>query len=95
MDWNTRPRQASDLEISEVVDGFVAQRCGDDRLHFLNPTAAFILEICDGSLTAGELPELVAAAFALEEAPRDDVAACLEKLLQEGLLVGAEPPAQK
>jgi len=94
MDWDLRPRQAADLEITEVVDGFVVQRCRDERRHFLNPTAAFVLQICDGSLTAGELPELVAAAFELREPPRDDVAACLEKLLREGLLLGAELPAQ-
>ena len=86
MDWNSRPRQASELEITEVVDGFVVQRHGEDRLHFLNATAAFILEICDGSLTAGELPDLVAAAFELEASPRDDIAACLERLQREGLL---------
>jgi hypothetical protein len=90
MDWNHRPRRASELEVTEVVDGFVVQRRQDDRVHFLNPTAAFILEICDGSLTAGELPELVAAAFGLEKPPRDDVAACLERLLREGLLIETE-----
>ena len=91
MDWDLRPRQAPDLEITEVVEGFVVQRRDDDRIHFLNPTAAFILESCDGRLRAGELPGLIASVFELDQAPRDDVEACLTALLREGLLVCPQP----
>lgn len=87
MDWTIRLMQVPDLEITAVVDGFVVQRPGEDRLHFLNPTAAFILESCDGNVRSGELPELVAAAFELDQAPLEDVANCLAALLREGLLI--------
>ena len=89
MDWDLRPLRVQDLELSAVTDGFVVARPDHDRIHFLNPTAAFILEVCDGKLQARDLPDLVAAAFQLDAAPVSDVQACLESLLQEGLVVGA------
>ena len=89
MDWELTLRQAPGLEITEVVGGFVVQKHDEDRLHFLNPTAALILQMCDGSLRAADLPELVASAFGLERVPRDDVELCLTALLREGLLVHA------
>ena len=94
MDWNLRPLRVQDLELSAVTDGFVVSRPDHDRIHFLNPTAAFILEVCDGQLQARELPELVAAAFRLENPPVGDVEACLTSLLQEGLLVEAAAAAR-
>jgi Coenzyme PQQ synthesis protein D (PqqD) len=95
MDWDLRPLRMNDLEVSAVTDGFVVSRPGHDRIHFLNPTAAFILEICDGKLPARELPELVAAAFRLESPPVSDVETCLASLLQEGLVVEAGARARK
>jgi len=90
MDWDIRPRRAPEIELNEVIDGFVAYDPGRDRIHFLNPTAAFVLESCDGQLRAGELPALVAAGFQLDKPPVEDVEACLAALLREGLLVAAE-----
>jgi Coenzyme PQQ synthesis protein D (PqqD) len=86
MDWDLCLQRAPDIEITEVVDGFVVQRRDHDRLHFLNPTAAFMLESCDGNLPASALPDLVAAAFQLDQPPLDDVETCLSTLLKEGLL---------
>jgi hypothetical protein len=86
MDWNACPRKAPDLDLSEVTDGFVVSRNGSERIHYLNATAAFILECCDGSLRAGELPGIVAAAFRLDHALTDDVEDCLRMLASEGLL---------
>lgn len=93
MDWDLRLKRAPNLEITEVTDGFVVQRRDDDRIHFLNPTAAFVLESCDGTLRAGELPELLAAAFQLEPAPIADVEACLQALIEERLLITPLLPA--
>jgi hypothetical protein len=92
IDWRMRPRRAAGAELSAVTDGFLVYQPERDRVHYLNPTAALLLEICDGSLAAGDLPPLIAAAFSLGAAPRDEVAACLSKLLAEGLLADdAEP----
>jgi hypothetical protein len=87
MDWDARPQRAPQLEIHEVTDGFLVYQRDRDRVHFLNATATLVLESCDGTLAAAELPPLVAAAFALDAPPVDDVAACLTALLREGLLI--------
>lgn len=86
IDWRMRPRRAAGVELSEVTDGFLVYQPDRDRVHYLNPTAAILLEICDGSLAAAELPPFLAAAFSLAEPPREEVAACLAQLLAEGLL---------
>ena len=89
IDWEARPRRAEGIEMREVSDGFVAYDPKRDRLHFLNQTATMLLEVCDGNIRAGELPQLLATAFGLEEPPRDEVAQCLERLLAEGLVVAS------
>jgi hypothetical protein len=86
IDWAMRPRRAPGVELSEVTDGFLVYQPGNDRVHYLNPTAALLVEICDGSLRAMDLPPLLAAAFSLAAAPREEVASCLLKLLGEGLM---------
>jgi hypothetical protein len=86
IDWRMRPRRAPGVELSEVTDGFLVYQPEHDRVHYLNATAALVLEVCDGSLAASELPPFLAAAFSLPQPPVDEVAACLAKLLAEGLL---------
>jgi hypothetical protein len=95
MDWDLRPQRSPELEINETTDGFLVYQRDRDRLHVMNPTAMLILEACDGTLRADELPELIAAAFRLDVPPRDDVEACVTELLREGLLVvaAADQPA--
>ena len=39
--------------IAPVEGGYVAYDPGTDKLHQLNPTAALIVELCDGSRSAG------------------------------------------
>jgi hypothetical protein len=86
VDWGMRPRRQEGVEISEVTDGFLVYQPERDRVHYLNPIAALILEICDGSMRAEEIPPCLAASFSLAEPPREEVAACLAKLLAEELL---------
>lgn len=81
--------RAPGLEIREAPDGFVVYDAARDRLHYLNRTAALLLESCDGTLPAAELPDLLAAAFDLDTPPSEEVETCLAKLLAEGLLVAA------
>lgn len=92
MDWSIRPERAPEIEVREVTDGYVAYDPVQDRLHFLNTTAAMLLEMCDGKLTAGQLTEMMASAYGLPEPPSADVERCIGKLLDEGLLIDRAAP---
>ena len=82
-----RLERAAGIEVRDAPDGLVAYDAGRERLHYLNRTAALLLESCDGTLTAGELAGLLAAAFELDKPPMGEVEACLSRLLEEGLLI--------
>ncbi len=93
---DSTPRRAPDLEIREVPEGFVVYDPSRDRLHFLNGSAAFVLECCDGATRIDELPALLGAAFRLDAAPHDEVESCLARLTAEGLVaVDAEPQVRE
>jgi Coenzyme PQQ synthesis protein D (PqqD) len=86
VDPSTCPRAAEGIEISEVADGYVIYDPKQDRVHYLNQTAVLVLELCNGQLSAGNLPSLVQAAYDLPEPPEQEVAQCLETLFREGLV---------
>ena len=86
------PRRVDGLEVREVPDGFVVYDSRTDRLHFMNGTAAFVLESCDGATRVDELVALVGAAFRLDDDPADEVDACVQRLLSEGLVVDPAAP---
>lgn len=81
-----RPRRVDGLEIEPAADGFVVYQPDRDRVHYLNHTAALVLEMCTGDARAGELPGLLARLYSLPEPPTDDVERALEELLSERLV---------
>lgn len=85
------PTRVPDLEVREVPEGYVVYDPAADRLHFLNGSAAFVLQCCDGATRVDEVPELLAAAFRLDADPVAEVEACLARLLSEHL-VTIRPP---
>jgi hypothetical protein len=86
MDPDFRPRPVEGIKISEVPDGYVIYDPKQDRVHYLNQTAAIILELCNGKITARELVSLVQDAYSLPEPPEAEVADCVQKLMEEGLI---------
>ena len=80
-----RPQKSEGLEVDEVEDGFVIFQPERDRVHYLNPTASLILELCDGTLTAAQIAELVAETFDLAAPPDEEVNEALATLEAEGL----------
>ena len=80
-----RPKKSDGLEIDEVEDGFVIYQPDRDRVHYLNPTANLILELCDGSLTATQISEMLAQTFDMAAPPDQEVEEALAKLEAEGL----------
>jgi hypothetical protein len=80
-----RPKKSDDLEVDEVEDGFVVYQPDRERVHYLNPTANLILELCDGTLTATQIAEVIAQTFDLAVPPSQEVDDALAKLEAEGL----------
>jgi hypothetical protein len=86
LDWMACPRPTPGIEVNRVADGYVVYDPERDRVHYLNPTAVLLFELCDGRRRAADLPRLLQSVYALPEPPLTEVAAYLEKLLAEGLI---------
>ena len=71
--------------ISPVESGYVAYDPGTDKLHTLNPTAALLAELCDGTRSADEIRRLVTPI--LPEGTSGEVDKWIEDALKAGLLV--------
>jgi len=80
-----RPCKSDGLETDEVEDGFVVYQQERSRVHYLNPTANLILELCDGELTAAQIADLIAQTYELPEPPMQEVEDALATLAAEGL----------
>lgn len=80
------PRKAEGLEINEVADGYIVYQKDRDRVHYLNLTAALVLELCTGENDADQFPALIKEAYSLAESPGSDVQECLERFTAEGLI---------
>ena len=74
------------LEINPVADGSIVYQPDRDRVHYLNQTAALILEFCNGRNAEADLPELLRLAYDLSALPAAEVAECLESFRKEGLI---------
>ena len=72
-DPTARPVRADDLEAHEVDDGLVVYHRSSDRVHYLNPTASLVYELCTGEHTVEEISVLVGDAWSLPEPPRREV----------------------
>ena len=68
-----RPRRRSDLDLTEVEDGFVAYDDTTNRVHHLNTPLVAVFELANGDRTVTEIAEAVAADFGLDEPPLGDV----------------------
>jgi hypothetical protein len=80
------PKRKPGLEAHLVDDQVVIYEVGTDRVHYLNATAALILEFCDGTRSIEDIVSLVGEAYALADAPVEQVHAGLASLLAEGLI---------
>ena len=76
-----------EIELREIADGYAAFDPASDRLHFLNPTAAFLLRSCDGRLQLNKIEQIYTRFFELDQCPKDDILLCIQELLREGLIV--------
>ncbi len=78
--------QAAGCEVSHMPDGFVVYQAATEKVHYLNPTAAMIYELCGTKLTVADIVAYVQKTFALPEPPQSEVAECIGSLVAEGLI---------
>ena len=81
-----RPERADGLESYEVDDGLVVYQAASDRVHYLNPTASVVYELCTGNHTEAEIVALVGEVWGLAEPPTEEVQRCLADLRTEGVV---------
>jgi hypothetical protein len=79
-------KRAEGLEPTEVPDGCVIFDKNREVVHFLNPTAAVVFELCDGAHDAVAIAAAMCDAFDLAAAPKADVEDCLASLYSQGLV---------
>jgi hypothetical protein len=79
-------RQIDGLDISPADDGYIVYQPDQDRVHFLNPTAVLILELCNGRNSREEIVELVKQAYGLSNAPVEAVHQALAQLTAQRLV---------
>jgi hypothetical protein len=77
------------LEQNEVPDGYVLYDAANDRVHYLNPTAAVIYELCDGNRDLAAITAFVQEAYGLAEPPRQEVVECVSNLIAEKVLTAS------
>lgn len=80
------PRQVEGLEIHEQPDGCVVYQQSRGKVHFLNHTAAFLLELCNGRHSMAEIGVIYARTFDQSPAPEQEIASLLEQLVAEELV---------
>jgi hypothetical protein len=80
------PSPVDGLDVTEVKDGLIVYDPDEDRVHYLNATAAIVFTLCDGTKDRVGIAEVIAKAYGLEQPPLEEVATCLAQLADEGLL---------
>ena len=80
------PCRVDGLEAHEVDDGLVVYQDSTDRVHYLNPSASVVFELCTGEHSETEIEGLVGVAWGLPDPPREEVQACLAQLRSEGVI---------
>lgn len=79
-------RRASGLEVVPVPDGYVVYDDARGMVHYLNPVAAMVLELCDLCADATAMARRIQDLFDLPAPPESDVDACLAQLLDQRLI---------
>ncbi len=84
---DTHYKQAQSLDVHEADDGLIIFHADTDRVHHLNSSAGVLFALCDQPCSRASLIESFQALFGLEESDCAAVAATLDQLLAEGVLV--------
>ena len=85
-DLTTAFEPAPGLEVSQMADGIVVYQPERERVHYLNPTAALVFDLCRDTKSPAAIAAYLQDAFPLAHPPHADVANCIQQLLVEGLI---------
>lgn len=84
-DW--RPKRETNVLIEEVDGETVVLDVGEERIHQLNPTASFVLGLCDGERPVATILKALLEAFEVsEDVAARDLEAILVKMKALGIL---------
>ena len=81
------PCRSDAIEIKAMTDGYIVHQPERDRIHYLNHTAALVLELCTGRVSVEDISRMIGDAFDLTEPPADYVETCVERLIAKELMV--------
>jgi hypothetical protein len=81
-----RPVRSESIDISPVADGYVVYDTGGDMVHYLNHTAAMVLELCTGQETVPQIAALLAEVFTEIPDVQLTVTTCVQQLRSLGLV---------
>lgn len=74
------------LEVNRMPDGYVVYHAEQDKVHYLNPSASMIFELCAEPTTVAAITAYLQETYALSAPPTGDVHACLEELTAQGII---------
>jgi len=86
MDSAAKYQIVDEYELKLMPDGYVIYQQDNEQVHYLNPTASMVLELCRARLTAEEISQYVGSKFDLAEMPLSEVEDCLRDLIDKGLI---------
>jgi hypothetical protein len=81
------------LELSQVPDGYVIYQVRRDRVHFLNPSAVAVFELCSEGVAVPEIVRYLQEAYQLPAPPVEMVKDCVTMLVTEELIRPCQPSA--
>ncbi len=81
------PKRIDGLDMDETEEGYIVYEPDKDRVHYLNSSAAAILELSNGTNSPAAIAELLQQAYQLAESPVEMVEGVLKQMKDEGLLL--------
>jgi PqqD family protein of HPr-rel-A system len=72
--------------VNEADDGLVVYDPRRDLVHHLNPTAAVIFDLCDGTRDVAAIASTLAEVFGLDAPPLAETQAGVAELAEQGLI---------
>jgi hypothetical protein len=64
----------------------VVYQVAKEKVHYLNPTAAMIYELCGAKVTVSGIAAYLQKTFSLPEPPMTEVVDCIDTLLAQRLI---------